>query len=629
MAALLTAFILLALVASLFWIIAATSRQAEYAKNAAISLNLAEAGVADAIYRLNYCTGATPSDYYPFFGTSFPFDTIGNDTSFLINLPNSILNSFSYPNLYTGNQAGIQGSLGGGSYCVGIMIDSDDTSPDTLISVGIYKGIKRVLEVPLRGNNSTSSVRHPSSPPSPPVTQGISEAFNKHAIYAKNINYTNGQINGNIAYAENLSGNPTGCTITKVDPQLFGPPVPNSIPDVVIDPAIPSTSWGTSNFKDDDGVGSSYTRASLAYDIFPGPYAGSSSPPLETYTLDSTCYIGNGESWRFEKSNTNLVVYIDLNNPPTILGRIDVINGSVTIVGTTSNQTIGSFSPGNVTIWAGEDINIQPGNGILTINGDIYAQAATNPTSFGIKITTNGNGRINGFLKSGGIISIANGNTVGTQTNPTGVIANGKITIGDNSAGTGPTIYGMVASGSEIEIRGNGSPTIDASGSDTTLLVSSFSSATVTISCSPNLTLSPDAFRQRAALMVFGTTATTNINADFQPDYNNRVRPAVVSHGSPGPSQVNIGTSGSDVDIDGVIYSWGAGDSGNITLGSNTGTISGALVANGDVTLSGANLNLAYDPAIFRDAEVASDIFYGFGAGQRTYLPAWGRWRLR
>ena len=218
---------------------------------------------------------------------------------------------------------------------------------------------------------------------------------------------------------------------------------------------------------------------------------------------------------------------------------------------------------------------------------------------------------------------------VGTQTNPTGVIANGKITIGDNSAGTGPTIYGMVASGSEIEIRGNGSPTIDASGSDTTLLVSSFSSATVTISCSPNLTLSPDAFRQRAALMVFGTTATTNINADFQPDYNNRVRPAVVSHGSPGPSQVNIGTSGSDVDIDGVIYSWGAGDSGNITLGSNTGTISGALVANGDVTLSGANLNLAYDPAIFRDAEVASDIFYGFGAGQRTYLPAWGRWRLR
>ena len=70
--ALMTSFILLALVASLFWVIAATSRQTEYARNSAIALNLAEAGTADAIYRLNYETTLGIGDY-PFNGTANPF----------------------------------------------------------------------------------------------------------------------------------------------------------------------------------------------------------------------------------------------------------------------------------------------------------------------------------------------------------------------------------------------------------------------------------------------------------------------------------------------------------------------------------------------------------------------------
>ena len=192
--ALMTSFILLALVASLFWVISATSRQTEYARNSAIALNLAEAGTADAIYRLNYCTGSSVGiDNYPF---------LGSDNPFISSLPIDISTVTTFfpvftPPLLTGTGSGITGTFPetGGMYYVGIQ---DNTSPDTLVSVGIYKGVRRILTVPLRGNHDPNLARHPITPP---VTQGISEAFNKHAIYADKVAYSAGTVRGNIVYA--------------------------------------------------------------------------------------------------------------------------------------------------------------------------------------------------------------------------------------------------------------------------------------------------------------------------------------------------------------------------------------------------------------------------------------------
>ncbi|MFH0795754.1 MAG: hypothetical protein V2A65_01695, partial [Candidatus Omnitrophota bacterium] len=238
-----------------------------------------------------------------------------------------------------------------------------------------------------------------------------------------------------------------------------------------------------------------------------------------------------------------------------------------------------------------------------------------------------------------------NGNTVGQVGTPTGMIANGKVTI------RGGTIYGGVASGSEIELRDN-AVTIDATNSDSALVVSSSGTtdAIVTISVplkpptSP-FTLSTDTSEQRAAITAFALgsgNTTVTISADFQPDYNGKPRPAVVAYSSSGNASVTVNTALTDVT--GGIYCGSGGNSSNtatITLANTltaTDTISGLLVAGGTV-IDPANRatgvvdflggKLTFDNSIYQNTNPSGDFYPGFSDGRRVYVPVWRVWGLK
>jgi len=257
-AALMTAFIFLALVSTLVLLSTAGSRQANYAKKVTIALHLAEAGIADAIYRLNY----SPDGPFPFEGSQTPFDTQdpGPPVAGKVEWTSSIQNS-------------------GDSYTV----TWNDTEPNKIVSTGTYQGIKRALSVQIRGETDSAEDRQYEK-------QGIPEAFNKHVVYAQTIQSTAaaptiaGNLCGvNISLASGASGQ---YTVTKI-PLASPPSFSASGVDSTSAPADPG--WDDpGEFKDDDGK-EPYNAAASYDDISLVPtlsYAATGG--VETYTFNGS-----------------------------------------------------------------------------------------------------------------------------------------------------------------------------------------------------------------------------------------------------------------------------------------------------------------------------------------------------
>jgi len=242
------------LVSTLVLLSTAGSRQANYAKKATIALHLAEAGIADAIYRLNYCS----SGNYPFAGSNIP----------------SGLGSSSL----AGDD--IVGTLEGGSY----RVDWGAGEPNKIISTGTYKGIKRKLSVQIRGETDSAADRQYEK-------QGIPEAFNKHTVYAQTIQST-------AATAPTITGNLCGVNISLVSGasgQYTVTKIPLASPPFFSASGVDSTSVPTDpgwdnpgEFKDADGS-EPYNAAASYDDISLVPtlsYAATGG--VETYTFNGS-----------------------------------------------------------------------------------------------------------------------------------------------------------------------------------------------------------------------------------------------------------------------------------------------------------------------------------------------------
>ena len=590
--AIMTAFILMALVASLFWVISSTQRQAEYARNAAAALNLAEAGVADAIYRLNYCTGITATDNYPFFGTYIPFDLTSDDTVLIsaplyAGLPPPTA-GFSYVN------RGIQRNLGNGYYVVGMLGENADaTRGDTLIAVGTSKGTRRTLTVPLRGKGDPAKTRDLDD-------QGISEAFNKHVIYANEVSWTAGTVTGNIVCANYDVGTPTDPATwpvsfikTKIDPGGFGVPTPVD-PGIAFPPTAPTP---TKIFHDDDSGGNPYENILGGSYVTTADFSTNYNGTVINYTED-TSYdiigsdIVNTVIWKFES---------DAGHPFNTLSVSANTNNSfysdkaVTVGAFTINESSGT----DTAIYSGETVTI---NG-ATITGAVTAVG---------DITINGGTTITGNVKSSGNI------TIDAAANP--IIINGCVVCNGTLTLRNSTVVNTI--------------TINPNAGSSTLPAALFAGSGIDIqSTATNLTITLGQ-NQKAAIMAYGAGAVSvTIDSDLTPTYSdtNGAQAAIVAYSSGSTALVTIGADINNA-VPGrgrLIYSYGGTVTGSgVTL--TTGTVYGTLITNGTVTLTSGTLT--YDNTFFItpvNNNFAADIYQGFSGGRRVFVPVYSQWGLK
>lgn len=174
------------------------SRRANYYRDRLIALQIAESGVQDCLYWMNYrgyWTQSYPSYYVNpatvayFQGSDWP----GTDTWIA-----------TEPAGY--NPTGVIGGK-----CVLSFEDNVDTDMDRIISTGYYRGRTVQVAVRLRGQNGLGNTQHVngwralanwywdgSSWIPYDATWGIPEAFNKHVIYGRDVTGTSGRVKGNI-----------------------------------------------------------------------------------------------------------------------------------------------------------------------------------------------------------------------------------------------------------------------------------------------------------------------------------------------------------------------------------------------------------------------------------------------
>ncbi len=373
-AALMAAFILLALVSTLCLLATSSTRRANYAKKATIALHLAEAGVADALYRMNYPHLGVDGDY-PFDSSSIP--AFSGATS-------------------NATATTISGTLEGGSYEVTFTDNvSSDTDTDRITSAGTYKGIKRTLSVFVRGDNdsATPAGRQDSR-------QGVAEAFNKHTVYANAATITaavaNNAITGNISATATGGiadgrGAPTNCSKTTIPDIQFAVPAPTAPADVTL-----PTFTGP--------VDQTYTDPGPPYPTTYDPDAGGPWPEANVtagpvFTFDATDTIPFGSLTQVQ-GNVIFMGNAQVLGHFQATGSIDISSASVDIQN--SLKAMG----GHLNI--NSDLNIQV-NGDLCASGNITIVNQTIPVSGSViaqgNITLNG-GTFGGVRTSGASITL-------------------------------------------------------------------------------------------------------------------------------------------------------------------------------------------------------------------------------
>lgn len=186
----------------------AAIRRAHFYQDRAVAVQIAQAGIQDALYWLN--DKGYPSCNYP-----------------CTNLDNTSPDYWHYDETYKyfqGLEAGLNtwtltetsynpSDISGGS-CIVEFKDNADSDQDTITATAEYKGRRAIVSVNLRGNNGKGNDYHNDhsrfltdwdGAAAGSATWGVPEAFNKHTIYAKKVTLSNPgtiTITGNIAYEQ-------------------------------------------------------------------------------------------------------------------------------------------------------------------------------------------------------------------------------------------------------------------------------------------------------------------------------------------------------------------------------------------------------------------------------------------
>jgi len=558
-------------------------RRAHYYKDKTTALEVAKAGLQDALYWMNYAGYYT--QYYPCTNVGvydpaiqyFQGSDAGSDTWIT-----------TEPENY--NPVGVQGAR-----CVVQFSDEDETDTanlDTITSTGYYKGRTATVSVRIRGQNGLGNPDHNDTwrllrdikwsppPPSSPAnyetgvaTWGIPEDFNKHTVFtAKNVTAGTPEtvtITGNISYQEEPfpSFTPgdwtksvpfytvTAENMVRVDSSIYIPePLTPSLP-ATVDATYEDTHLYTYPFYvDPDGTGPAPEAMVYAADCFEFSDGDTIIVPVEI----------KGEA-RFQGVMA-IRDYVKVNGDAAIQGNVAVehyveITGNATIQG---NATVTSFidTTGSVTITEnarflyGTNVGVE-GNGITISSASVQIDTGLfHSPSSNININVaNTMPFVGTFYALSGISHFGGGCSIGTETNPALIVTEGITTFVNLE---GMTLHGTVYSQGKIWI-GNTDNTI---------------------------------------------TADRNTGVALILD-----RAAVGGSGE-------ITTQATNDTITGLIYARGGGSRINL----NNDTVTGAVVCDGTVQYTGTVFHY-FDEESF---EKFPQVYRNFKAGRRRYVPVPG-----
>jgi len=471
----------------------AAIRRAHYYKDKAVALQIAQAGLQEALYKMNYENyGWGTGHLYPF-GDGSP--TIN------INLP-----GFSAADYAT------------------VSVDTSDCDTK-LVSLGRYRGRTAQISVNLKGYAKLGDSLHSE-------TGGIPEAFNKHTIYATNVSIStsNTTIKGNI-------------TTTSARPLSF-PWAEATWVETTID-LSDMVRFETANYSfslpsppafdntfDESGilVNATYPGGVDVNTISDGVYFSGG-----TYYLGRNDTNTSPEDFAYSSASNlfkaNVVVQSNAGNVTITryfkvdLGKNITIDKDITT--TTSNNDFAFETTGTFSLNSGK-----------TINGNLVVR--------GTQLTLNNN--IQGKVMCDNNIGISGGTINGD------VLSNGNITINGGTINGSVVCYSPSSQSHTITI--SGSPTINATNStyDAAIYIhngNTGSSGTININGSPVITLGEN---QRAGIVVVAGTGDINISSSFTLNYPSTTPDqfAIVNYSTNG----NVNITANNLTLRGSIYSY-------------------------------------------------------------------------
>ncbi len=612
------------IIATVVLISVVTYKKANYSHNKLIAQELAETGIQDALYKLNYeyhdtnhiygfCSGPenilTPVSPNP--GSCLlktMSDNNDTDTTETYTIPATLLN--------------IPGASSSDGVTVSLNIYNDNKTYDTLTAVGTYKGNQVTISTDIRtisnyfpGAPATGNLTLSLSDGTNQDTKGIPEAFNKHVIYATTVSPASpatiiiGNVYTRTSPPVTLPTDETWTeTTTVTNPPLSVPtlapsstpvslislmPVPGSLPYIFQD--------GNENGNPiPPGFGVTYTAT------YTGKGKGKGNLKTETYIINGANI--SSERWLFKTANgapTSDVLTVEIEGNTTMSSGGAVIVGNpgdlqeedLIFEGSITHPLPGQFvaqnditidssscpyigTPGEVTLWAGGN----QGGATNQINMN-YTTGST-PVIYGDVVG------VNGFNFT-------------PATNPI-------------------TIYGAIISGTSLDLPSSLNLTLDLNTSplDTqpaAILINDPSgSATLDIESTPTITLGPN---QIATVMNYSSVPTITINENLNTD--TMFQPGVIAYAtnSANNATITIGNTNPATNINGFIYAGtapGGTGLGSITLDSGAGTVKGCLVTNGTVYLNGGTVTWDPDPYKMYSND---EVYTGFVGGQRVFVP--------
>ncbi|MCL5674485.1 MAG: hypothetical protein M1501_01905 [Candidatus Omnitrophica bacterium] len=566
-------------------------KRATYSHSKLIAQELAETGIQDALYKLNYryhdstnfygfCSG-TEISLNPASGKSGSClaisDNADTDTTETYTIPAALLD---IPDATSADVANVS-----------LYVYNDNTSFDSLVSVGTYKGTTVTISTNIR----TISNYFPGPPPTGNLTlalnaststdtKGIPEAFNKHVIYANSV-IGAGTVIGNTVCSTTsdtsiLKSNNATLTETGISaPALSASSIP-SLPGYLAPP--PRSSGSPPTPSPLSGWDCFYASGSSTWYSTSGAWV-SGLPSGVTYS--DTTY-----SWTFTTySHTNTKIYVESSGSPT--------QGNAIINGNFTSGLSYFIADGNITISSpvnmGDSIVLEPAinetpppNGSLTINSDI----------------------------------IIIGDILVASPNTPNIVING-------------TLKGALISNNSIGIQGSGSINPSTSTIPSAILINNISgsttSDTVILNSTPAITLGQN---QISAIMAYSSSGgNVGVNvltpSPLTLTYNNSGQSAIIAYttgGGTGTAGITIGSSilglqnGSPTGR--LIYAYGNTGT-NITLNSGT-VVTGSLVTSGTVNLNGGTLT--WDPNSYKMEN--NFVYQGFSGGTRVFVPE--NWKI-
>ncbi len=566
-------------------------RRASYASDKLIALEIAESGIQDCLYWMNYkgyWNHRYPSAYVAPVAYFRGSDWAGDDTWV-----------FQEVSFHPGGNS--QGR------CVLFFEDNDGFDQDRIVATGWYRGRQASVEVRLKGNNGTGNSNHIASgrwlcdwngTDSGVATWGIPEVFNKHAIYAYEVGSPASTVNGNLTYKTTtettlLWNLPGKKTITRDEKITTSPPwnyfpITSSFPPFPVFPSEPLI-FDQSFDKRTDQYGNRW----------------------DTYYRYGTVNTGT-KIWYFDNTQS----------PPP--GQ--VISASIRLVW-------GGNPPG--------DLHITDENNGRTFTNYLYASDGA--IYFETSLTVSGTGPVfkaqNGLNFSSGItVYCTNGGWLALDRASAGSVSMNNVTIKDGPLFTGSGITSLTLTNCNLDASGSAGKqalllsagTASLTGCQVKGLVyagSSVSSLTLS-SC----TLDASSSVETGALLVKGGsvtlsnctvyggikvegsgTVTLNNTKVYSNPWGGNIAGAVVTRG-----KLVIG-SGSEVRGLVLVLS----ETGSDDCLFSSGKVEGSLVVKGRLSLSGGSVS--YLSSL---AWKGSEIFQAFVGGRRIYLPVPGSWRV-